>query len=231
VACDTAWEPHYPECEGAPVCTASADALAVAQTLLDAATGRQFGVCEYEYTIPHTSAGCCAASGAAWYAPGNCGCQPLDPAQLPLPETPVQTVSGIALPDAPAPAVVGSAIVGVSRVGDAGGFSAWYQLGDSVVRTDGEPWQPGTVVSYSAGVPLPLAGQIALALLACQLDAAWCGGDCQLPSNVSSITRENVSITYDIAAGGFNIPAVDLWVNAVKPSGTGGGFFSLRGCN
>lgn len=90
-------------------------------------------------------------------------------------------------------------------------FTAW-RLDDyhRLVRTDGECWphcndlilpptEPNTMqVKYTAGRRPPLELQAAVAELACEMKRACNGGDCVFPRNVTSVSRQG--ITLNIAA-------------------------------
>ena len=102
-------------------------------------------------------------------------------------------------------------------------------------RLDGGTWptcqrldlpagEPGTwVVEYARGVAVPVGGQIAAGLLACELAKAMCGDStCQLPRRVTSVTRQGVSIGAvldpfeDLRDGRTGIWAIDSWVASVN---------------
>lgn len=108
--------------------------------------------------------------------------------------------------------------------------------GNILVRTDGECWPecqdmnvgPDEVgaftVTYQQGIPVPRAGQIAAGKLACQFAKA-CGGagDCVLPQELQSLTRNGVEVqVLDPAAVPESILTgiadVDRWVRAVNPA-------------
>lgn len=171
-------------------------------------------------------------AGPSWYTPwmpylrdgtwfnascGSCGdlCQcgaPLDELELP---GPVAKVNAVYI--------------------DGAVFTEWALYNsDTLVRTDGEDWpgcqhldreltDEGTwAVDYVRGVPVPEGGKRAAGLLACEL-AKLCTGDktCRIPANVTSVTRDGVSFTFDpnefYAQGKTGIPAIDLWLSAVNP--------------
>jgi len=117
---------------------------------------------------------------------------------------------------------------------------------DRLVRTDGGTWPdcqyidrpprlrdddpPGWTaegtfaVVYWQGVPVPPAGQRAVATLACELWKACTGDDsCRLPARVQQVQREG--ITYSILDpqdflqdGRTGITEVDQWLAAVNPN-------------
>lgn len=103
-----------------------------------------------------------------------------------------------------------------------------------LVRTDGEPWpecqdmdaDPDEVgaftITYQPGEVLPLAGQLAAGELACEFAKACVGGDCVLPQQLASMTRNGVEIqvsdpTELLAQGLTGVANVDLWIRSVNP--------------
>lgn len=112
--------------------------------------------------------------------------------------------------------------------------SSEYRLDRSnrLVRTDGLPWpscanahaerdEPGSfVVLYVPGIEPGLAGEMAAGVLASEYAKACTGSKCRLPSSVTSITRQGVSLTMTegVFAGGVTgIREVDVWVATVNP--------------
>jgi len=109
--------------------------------------------------------------------------------------------------------------------------------GSLLVRQDGECWPrcqdfnlSGTApddentffVTYQRGMPVPMAGQIAAGLLACDF-AKSCATGCKLPGNLASLTRQGVEVTVadptqDVNEGLTGIPQVDQWIRAVNPA-------------
>lgn len=103
-----------------------------------------------------------------------------------------------------------------------------------LVRHDGEAWpdrqrldrpageQDTWQVDYTRGIEVPDGGQLAAAVLACELaKAVRQDRTCQLPQRVRSITREGVSTTIldafeDIEDGRTGIWLVDSWVASVR---------------
>jgi len=94
---------------------------------------------------------------------------------------------------------------------------------------------PGTwEITYRHGYPVPPEGLFAASELACEVLKA-CGGagpgECRLPSNVISLTRNGVQMEFanngsvtSSAIGNartlrFGIPTVDMWVAALNPYG------------
>ncbi|QWY84711.1 head-to-tail adaptor [Gordonia phage YungMoney] len=100
-------------------------------------------------------------------------------------------------------------------------------------RTDGQPWPqnqdlsaadnaPGAfVIEYQRGVAVPPEGQFAAGALAVDLLRGITGGECSLPSNLTSISRQGLSAEIDprayFAEGLTGIEAVDEWIMAVNP--------------
>lgn len=103
-----------------------------------------------------------------------------------------------------------------------------------LVRIDGDRWPAfrsltprqeheglGWRVRYVRGEPLPSAGGVALGILAIEFWKAYAGDrSCQLPTRLSSITREGVSVTVldtfeDLQEGHTGIWAVDSWIASV----------------
>lgn len=102
-----------------------------------------------------------------------------------------------------------------------------------LVRTDGNRWptcqdmdaplgsENTWSVTYQQGKPVPVGGQIAAGLLACELAKAACGDkSCGLPQRVQSITRQGVTVAVldafdDIDTGHTGIWLIDSWVASV----------------
>lgn len=102
-----------------------------------------------------------------------------------------------------------------------------------LVRQDGKSWpvcqdvgkpdgEDGTwSVAYVRGVPVPQGGQVAAALLACEMaKAVTAPAECKLPQRIQTITREGVTIGFldrfeGIDAGHTGIWLVDSWVASV----------------
>lgn len=106
-----------------------------------------------------------------------------------------------------------------------------------LIRMDGGEWprcqnmglaagEVGTwTITYMRGMSVPVGGQIAAGILACEFAKAACGdGTCQLPRRVQSITRQNVTVAAildtfeDVDAGRTGIWLVDSWISSMtKP--------------
>lgn len=102
-----------------------------------------------------------------------------------------------------------------------------------LVRLDGDAWpccqdmtaEPGTdgafVIDIEYGAPVPQALKNAAASYAAELILA-CTGDkaCRLPSRITSIVRQGISVdTLVITEGGTGLHDVDTVVNAFNPNG------------
>jgi hypothetical protein len=216
-----------------------------AQAIVDAAiaylwnwTGRRFGLCEV--TVRPCRLGC--REGASRYYPPEgpgwspvlvggvwrnitcgvcrhgCECEQVERVQLP---GPVYDIVGI-------------------RVDGAVLDPAAYRVDNHtmLVRDDGGTWpacqalhlpdgDPGTwSVTYRWGWPVPVGGQLAAAVLACELAKAVAGDEsCGLPQRVQTITREGVTIglldPFDgLENGKTGLWAVDSWIESLrKPAG------------
>lgn len=99
-------------------------------------------------------------------------------------------------------------------------------------RTDGGRWpvcqnltvdttEPGSwEITYTAGIPVPVGGQVAAGVLAKELAKAACGDStCELPQRIQSITRQGLAVVLDtfddIEKGHTGIWLVDSWVASV----------------
>ena len=230
------------------VCSAWADypaelqetALALASTFLWGATGRQYGVClvtvrpaqarqteglAYQaYPVLPGQSGLGQPGGpflfaGRWYNAGCAtACCGTSDCAVVL-RGPVATVEEV---------VVGTEVVPASayRVDVTGGV---YLL----VRTDGgcwpacqnftnEPGEPDTFeVTYGQGRALPVALQVATALLACEYAKALTGGACKLPAKMTRLSRQGVEVELEPPApadGKTGIREVDDVIQALNPS-------------
>jgi hypothetical protein len=123
-----------------------------------------------------------------------------------------------------------TSITSVTVAGDLLDPSA-YRLTDSgwLDRVDGRGWSlcgptgPTTVV-FDKGNPPPPGGVRSAVLFAIELEKAWTGADdCALPTRMTQVTRQGVSVTVDPAMFldklRTGIPIVDQWLAAVNPKG------------
>lgn len=215
-------------------------AEAWATQILWALTGRRFGACEL--TVRPCGPRCRDVGGwraypvvadgygtggllapyireGTWFncgCVGACACRPACEAWLPGPVATVVevTVDGVVIDPS------------AYRVDD----RQW------LVRTDGECWPDcqdldtsdptadGTFfVTYTRGTPVPVAGQIAAGILACEFAKACAGADCRLPRNLVALSRQGVDIALPdptdlIGQGLTGIADVDLWIRSVNPT-------------
>jgi len=218
-------------------------ATAWATGILDALTGRRFGQCPI--TVRPCGRRCQAWGGymtypvgspsatgvwGAWMAPyvdgtgawRNCGCAGSctcrASCEVPLP-TPVAGVDEVMLD-------------GVALDPSA------YRIdnGRILVRIDGECWPEcqdmdlandavgAFAVTYQPGEELPAAGSLAAGRLACEFAKACVGaGDCQLPGQLQSLSRNGVQVEMVdpvsfLEEGLTGVADVDLWIRSVNPA-------------
>jgi Domain of unknown function (DUF4082) len=115
----------------------------------------------------------------------------------------------------------------VSVTIDGNAFTEYEMLRNGwIERTDGQLWQTcdgNTTVVYQYGEPPPLGGKQAAIALAFEIGLEQIGdGECRLPSLVTSITRQGVTITRQTATDfqevqRTGLPEVDRWLAAVNP--------------
>lgn len=111
---------------------------------------------------------------------------------------------------------------------------------NALIRMDGESWptcqnlalptsEANTwQVTYLRGTPVPIGGQVAAGLLACEFYKAACKDrSCQLPERIKNITRQGVSVSLlddfeTLDQGKTGIWLIDSWVASVtRPQGGG----------
>jgi hypothetical protein len=106
--------------------------------------------------------------------------------------------------------------------------------GHRIVRTDGECWpscqdmnlslgEPGTLgITYVPGIVPDDSALWAAGVLACEFAKACSGGKCRLPSSVTSIARQGLTMTMSSSmfeGGMTGIREVDAFLIAVNPNG------------
>jgi hypothetical protein len=214
-------------------------AIEVASHLMYTATGRQWpGLCTD--TIRPCAAGAGGqmldyppsvggARAVGWRACGcagdvvSCGCTVHD--AIPLPGQPVSQVLAVMVDGVALDVTPGTGDVRiVSRHGR-----------DVLVRSDGRSWpccqnlalpatEPGTFqVGYSYGVLPPPPGVLAAEVMACELVAGWCGGECRLPQRLTQITYEGATVAAldpfaFIEQGRFGIVEIDYVIGTYNPN-------------
>jgi hypothetical protein len=217
-------------------------AVQSASRFLWALSGRRFGTCSVtlrpcrkqcysswpgnSYAYPWSSYGAPLASAAwdasYWFPLGcgtcgdDCSCKYVPEINLPGPVADVTAVK------------VDGALLPTSS----------YRLDNNriLVRTDGQDWprcndltQADTAVgtwsvTTDVGTAVPQSGQLAVGQLACEILKAITGeDDCRLPSTVTNLVRQGVSITFpDINAllteGRTGLYLCDLFLAAENPN-------------
>lgn len=216
--------------------------LAWAMDVLDALTGRQFQQCPVTVrpcgmrcanwggyiTFPVLGDGELSGVGSPWMIPwidngvwrncgcaGSCSCSARCEQRLPSPAATVTEV------------MVGGLVLDPS---------AYYLVNQHIlVRTDGECWpvcqdmdlpltDEGTwSVTYSPGSPLPAAGARSLGQLACEYAKSCAGGECALPQQLLTLSRQGVQVEVadpaTVAEAGLTgLANVDLWIRSVNPA-------------
>jgi hypothetical protein len=220
--------------------TATGTAVQLATSTLWALTGRQFGYstltlrpcrdCARDTSYPDAWLSWpgtqmpplgATSSGGGWGVPALCGscsqgcsCATLSQVKLPAP---VHAVIAVKVNGAPL-------VTGAWRVDD----NRW------LVRTDGLPWPSqnnmalddtavGTwSVTAQFGSPVPAGAEVAIGELACQYLKAMNGQDCRLPSTVTSLVRQGVTIQMPDPSqmfkdGTTGLYTVDLFIQTWNP--------------
>lgn len=188
-------------------------------------TGRQFGLCEV--TVEVCAQGCCGGStGPHGWSPlpglkacsaKRCDCG-ADPTFLRLPG-PINSVVAVSI-NGETIDTDGLSVVNGSFV--VAPFN-WPQNTDHGVAT----------ITYEKGLEVPPGGQIAAGLLAVEMARSLCEDDnCQLPSRVTSVSRQGIEIsmvdTFEgLDKGKTGIWLVDSWVMSVQKARRPGKVYSL----
>lgn len=155
--------------------------------------------------ITHSSWGECPC----WLTSGSVVDHIAQPKRVKLPRSPVQAITSV---------TVGGVLLDPSA----------YRLNHAGVleRVDGGLWQVcggETVVVYTYGEAPPAGGRDAAVTLGVEFAREFHGlGGCRLPSNVTSLTRQEVTTTYAdpnefLDKGLTGLRSVDLWVRAINP--------------
>lgn len=235
-SCCPDWDTYTPEVQ--------ATAAAWATELLDALTGRRFAQCPVKLrpcgqrcgryggylTFPVDSV-TTAGAGNPWMIPfvdngvwrncgcaGACRCKATCEARMPWPVAEVLEVKlhGVVLDPSAYRIDNGNTLVLLS-----GGDECFPECQDlDVPDTVENTWS----VTLRPGEPLPVAGAIAAGKLACEFAKACAGGgDCALPQELVSLSRNGVEVQVAdpqlvLDAGRTGIHDVDLWVMSVNPA-------------
>lgn len=216
-------------------------AISWATFILDALTGHQFAQCPV--TVRPCGPACSMAFGyqtypamapvsgapGTWMSPyvlsgvwrncgcaGGCSCAPACRVDLGRPVASVEEVKvdGLVL-DPSAYTLVGQWLARTD------GGECWPSCQDAALPDTEE----GTFsVTYRPGRALPVAGQTAAGLLAGEFIKACSGGDCVLPPQIASLTRQGVDVEFVspetvFSDGRTGIREVDLFITAVNPAG------------
>lgn len=237
------WVPDFTCCPGYDGASDELKALAtgVATELLWRATGRRFGLCDIALRPCRKS---CAGdsiaggtwSGGRWGAPWvpymqggqwynsacgscvtDCSCGEICELLLPGPVHSVTSVkiNGVLVPGTEYAVHDHRSLV---RVGD----GCWPDCQDLTADPDDVNGTAFEVV-YQQGVPVPLGGQYAAGVYACELIKSCTGqSGCRLPRRVQSISREGVSMQFidplDFLKDGLTgLYEVDAWITSVNP--------------
>lgn len=215
----------------------------MARALLWAWTGRRYGLCETAVrpcrstcqdrpatfwgptaasTLPRVGGWYPALIGGQWFnigcgvCSGSCSCRDDAATALELPG-PVESIDAI---------WIGGELLPETA----------YRLADGILyRVDGEAWpacntqtedprEPGSAaweITYQKGYPVPAGGSLAAYRLVCELAKSICGdNDCALPSRVTSVTRQGVSVAIldgfeGLDEGKTGIWEIDAWIASV----------------
>lgn len=238
----SSWTPIWTCDVSAASPTATGYAVAAATEIVWGLSGRQFGTCSVTLRPCRRECydpGWWQSTGTVWYggiyAPwgypyagpwgywmdvgcgscaGSCSCSEVPEVVLPAP---VSSVTQVKMDGTPM-------VTGAYRVDDA----------RILVRTDGQRWprcnnlvlddtQAGTwSVTALYGQAVPVAGQLAVGEMACELLRAMRGEDCRLPAGVQSIARQGVTINFPDAGeflreGRTGFDLVDRFLATVNP--------------
>lgn len=147
--------------------------------------------------------------------PSSCSCEHLSSVTLPL--TPVTSITSVVTEE------------------DGPLEPADYLLrGNVLYRVDGERWplcDDDFLITYKYGVPIPISGRRAAAILACELymacDPDAFEGKCRLPKSAISVVRQGVTVALKSALFtprhgqpvAVGIEEIDMWLAAVNPFG------------
>ena len=150
---------------------------------------------------------------------GLCSCAEEGPTSLRLPG-PVQAVTEVLIDGDVVPPESYRVMYSRLLVRTDGGVWPACQNLVADATTDLDTFQ----VSYRKGVPVPVGGQMATGILACELAKAYCNdATCRLPQRLQTVTRQGVTIGFqdsfeDLKEGGTGIWAIDSWITTItKP--------------
>lgn len=215
-------------------------AVSAATQILWSLTGRRFGTCQvvtrpcraecyngawptgsYAYPWSAFGSGSGAFDASYWFplgcgsCTGNCSCSVVSECYLPAPVNDVVQVKVDG-----APLVTGAYRLDNNRI---------------LVRTDGHLWprcnnlnlddsQVGTwSVTADYGVPVPDMGALAMGELAYEILKAIGGKECGLPTRVTNIVRQGVTVSFPpiaelLAEGRLGLFMCDLFLSTYNPN-------------
>lgn len=230
-ACCPAWATYTPEQQEVGTVWAT--------EILWALSGRQFGLCQVTVrpcepchprsyvTYPVYLDSPWGGGGGGWLpyvndgqwfncaCPGQCCCDPGCRVALQGPVGAIIGVwiDGVLVPDTDYRVVDNMWLV---RTPGTGCWPECQQLAEPDFSTNHT-----FTVQYTRGTPLPAAGAIAAGVLACSIAARCAAGDCTVPFNITSLTREGVTVQIgeSTVVGATGIKIVDDWVQTVNPGG------------
>ena len=209
-------------------------AVAVAQDMLWSLTGRRLGTCTVtEWYAPHSHPAIVGAFPYPFYAYA-----PWSYAEAMRAQRKVEQAMVIRLQSRPVESIGEVKVLGTVL------DPAAYRLGRGgrLERIDGEVWptscpgaEPPVQVTYTWGIrlvpavegdPLPpfaYSAGIAVGEIAVELLAGMCGGACKLPSRLSSLSRQGVSLEFlppgeFVKAGLTGLPLADSFIRTTNPN-------------
>jgi len=216
--------------------------VSIASDLLWTLSGRRFGLCDATirpcrrscWPNPGWGWGWWNGSGGWWGWPypvnlgggiwvncgcGSCGdtcaCTPLEEVQLAYPVASVTQVmiDGVVLNPSAYLLYDHRILVRVD-----GG--SWPLCNDLTKTTGVGAWH----ITASYGVEVPPSGKLAVGQLAVEIAKDCAGAACALPRNITSITRQGVSQTFNQKGPTlvFGLPLVDAFLRAHNPAGVSG---------
>lgn len=198
---DEQWSDEIPV--GAPERTTETDlatARAVAQDILWSLTGRKLGVCSTTQTFDLSGDGGCCVPG----------------------------VSSMAAPSVALSRLPVHRVVEVRQNGGVVPSSGWRLTRAGHLRRRSGVWSGEVTVRYEWGVPImsgsPLYAAVASAMgeVAFDLLQGMCGGECSLPSRISTLVRAGVTVDFAppdeyIENGLTGLPFADNLIRSVNP--------------
>ena len=203
--CDTPFDEVEPELADL--------AIASAQNILWALSGRRYGVCQIEEGYRPPCSDCLPPYGDA-FGPGvelALGRERRDCCKIHLNYQPVREIVSV---------VLNGETLDPSE----------YALDLNVLRRVGRCWpcgdgcdDPPVVVTYEYGLDVPALGELAMGEVACEILKALQGKDCRLPNNAISVTRQGVNVQLGDSARLFDqkrlgLPITDMFLMEVNPS-------------